>query len=214
MIRGGDLPLKGTHTEKFNFFSLEELRSLIPEDHLLDDNAVRFHTDPFFAECRSFGRLVQKKKDDLLAVRCYGYALLPEEVERRIERQFGISDWNRGAEDEGHPLRAIVKALIWYKTPFGRKKFPAMRRTLEELNKLQILNMDIREENYLGGRLFDFSIAITPPHLALWSGLRSEDQILEDMDDDIECFDSMVEEVEDRAKSKLRIWDDRLRSRT
>lgn len=57
--------------------------------------------------------------------------------------------------------------------------------------------MDIREQNYLGGRLFDFSIAITAPHLSLWTKLRFEDQIHEDMDYDLECIDDMAKQAEE-----------------
>lgn len=195
---------------KFNFFSLEEIRPFVPfGEHLLrnKDMIIRHQLDPFFAECRAFGRLVEEGRDDELAVRCYGYTLLPETVERQIRRQFGITDWNRGEEDRKQPLRAIVKAYITYKTPFNRKSFAAMRRNIKELNDLGIYNMDIRKENYLGGRLFDFSIAITAPHLSLWSKLRLLDQIYTDMNSDLKCLDELaVEEeklrVKDRLKSK------------
>lgn len=144
---------------QFNFFSLEEIRPFVPfSEHLLEDTVVRHHLDPFFAECRAFGRLVEEQRDGLLAVKCHGYVFLPQEAESRIETQFGINDWNRKTEDEGRPLRAIVKDNIGSKEPFGRKTFLAMRKVVEELNKLGIYNMDIREDNYRGGRLFDFSI--------------------------------------------------------
>ncbi|KAK9778491.1 putative Kinetochore Sim4 complex subunit FTA2-domain-containing protein [Seiridium cardinale] len=195
---------------KFNFFSLEELRPWVPlGEHLLKnkDKTIQHQLDPFFAECRAFGRLVEKGRDDELAVRCYGYVLLPETIERQIQEQFGIADWNRGREDEGQPLRAIIKYYIRYKTPFNRKPFAVMRKNIENLNGLGIYNMDIRKENYLGGRLFDFSIAITSPHLNLWSKLRFEHQIQEDMKYDLECLDEIADEakqqqIKDRVISK------------
>ena len=169
-------------------------------EHLLEDDIVRCHFDPFFAECRAFGRLLEERKDDLLAVRCYGYMYLSEEEERRIEQQFDIRDWNRAAEDEAQRLRAILKGLIPFKSPFGRKSFLKMRQTLEQLNKLGIYNMDIREGNYKGGRLFDFSVAITTPHLSFWKKLRSENDILDDMADDLGCFDSMARKATEEQK--------------
>ncbi|KAH8198654.1 hypothetical protein TruAng_007195 [Truncatella angustata] len=184
---------------KFNFFSLEEIRPFVPfGEHLLrnKDKIIRDQLDPFFAECRAFGRLVEEGRDDELAVRYYGYTLLPETVERQIQRQFGITDWNRGDEDEEQPLRAIVKGYIRYKTPFNRKPFAVMRKKIEELNDLGIYNMDIRKENYLGGRLFDFSIAITAPHLRFWTKLRFRDAIQADMKYDLECLNEIAEEVE------------------
>lgn len=183
-------------------------------EHLLKnkDKIIQHHLDPFFAECRAFGRLVEEEKDDQLAVRCYGYALLSESIESRIREQFGITDWNRGEGDEGQRLRAILKSYIWYKTPFGRKKFPALRKNIEKLNNLGIYNMDIRKENYLGGRLFDFSIAITAPHLNLWTKLRFEDQIQADMNYDLECLDFMADQAaEEKEKELLRYKSGKLR---
>lgn len=156
---------------------------------------VRYQLDPFYAECRAFGQLVGEQKDHLFAVRCYGYIFLPPAIELRITQQFGISDWNREAADEGRPLRAILKDYIRFKTPFGRKKFPEMRDTLKKLNDMGIYNMDIREANYLGGRLFDFSIAITVPHISFWEKLRPTSQILEDMDYDLNAFDAIAKRV-------------------
>ncbi|KAI1424537.1 kinetochore Sim4 complex subunit FTA2-domain-containing protein [Xylaria sp. FL1777] len=202
----------------FNFFSLDELwPSLLGESSILTPDVVRHHLDPFYAECRAFGLLVKKKKDDELAVRCHGYVFLPQAVEQQIKRQFGISDRYRKAEDEGSPLRAIVKDHIKWKTLRHRKTFQAMRKNLEELNDLGIYNMDIRQANYLGGRLFDFSIAITRPHLALSLDFRPREQIVEDMEDDLECFDQMVEEEQKEEEEQLALnqslsWKQRTRA--
>ncbi|KAI1109565.1 kinetochore Sim4 complex subunit FTA2-domain-containing protein [Nemania sp. NC0429] len=188
----------------FNFFSLEEIRPYaFDKQYLLKDNVVRHHIDPFYAECRAFGLLVEKKRDDELAVRCHGYVFLSEAIERQIEDQFGIRDWNRKAEDKESELRAIVKDYIPWKSLRHRKKWEVMRKNLEQLNKLGIYNMDVREDNYLGGRLFDFSIAITYPHLSLWPKIRSIEQILEDQADDLDCFDSMMEEVLKREERSV-----------
>ena len=124
---------------QFNFVSLEEICPFVPmKEHLIKDNIVRYHLDPFFAECRAFGRLVDEKKDYKLAVRCYGYAFLPGTVERRIARQFGMRDWNRAQEDEGSPLRAIVKDYIRYKSFYRPRTFATMRKNLEDLNRVGI----------------------------------------------------------------------------
>ncbi|KAI1266247.1 kinetochore Sim4 complex subunit FTA2-domain-containing protein [Xylariaceae sp. FL1019] len=200
----------------FNFFSLNEIRPFLPfTGHLLKDELVRYQRDPFYAECRAFGRLIERGRDDELAVRCHGYAFLPPEVERQIERQFGIEGWNRKEEDKGSHLRAIVKSHIRWKTLQHRRKLSAMRSILEVLNEeLSIYNMDIREENYLGGRLFDFSIAITVPHISFSSALRSERQILENMSDDLACFDDMVERIKkqkEKAEKETPNWKKRTR---
>ncbi|KAI0102200.1 kinetochore Sim4 complex subunit FTA2-domain-containing protein [Nemania sp. FL0031] len=187
----------------FNFFSLDEIwPEVFGKDHLLTDNVVRHQLDPFYAECRAFGLLVEKNQDDELAVRCYGYVFLSEAIEHQIESQFGIRGWNRKTEDDGSQLRAIVKDYIRWKTLRHRRTFAAMREKLQKLNKLGIYNMDIREANYLGGRLFDFSIAITFPHISLWSKLCSAERIMRDQDNDIDRFDSMVKRVAKKEKKE------------
>ncbi|KAI1296243.1 kinetochore Sim4 complex subunit FTA2-domain-containing protein [Xylaria venustula] len=187
----------------FNFFSIDEIRPYtFGKDHLINDKIIRGQLDPFYAECRAFGLLVEKKKDEDLAVRCHGYVFLPDAIEREIETQFGIRDWNRKAEDEGCGLRAIVKDYIRWKSLRHRRTFESMRKKLEALNELGIYNMDIREANYLGGRLFDFSIAITFPHISLWPRLWSVERILEDIEDDLGCFDAMVEEEREREEKQ------------
>ncbi|KAI2633060.1 kinetochore Sim4 complex subunit FTA2-domain-containing protein [Hypomontagnella submonticulosa] len=187
----------------FNFFSLDELRPFRPGgDKLLTDNVVRHHLDPFYAECRAFGLLVENKMDDVLAVRCHGYAFLPATVERRIREQFGIDNWNRQPEDEGRPLRSIVKNYIRYKSAFGRKKFSAMRSNIKKLNDMGIYNMDIRKDNYLAGRLFDFSLAITSPHISLNLKLRTRKKIEEDARYDLVCFEKLAKGEEERREKQ------------
>ncbi|KAI1199886.1 kinetochore Sim4 complex subunit FTA2-domain-containing protein [Nemania serpens] len=186
----------------FNFFSLQEIRPYaFDKQHLLKDNVVRHQLDPFYAECRAFGLLVEKKKSDELAVGCHGYVFLSDAIERQIEHQFGIRDWNRKAEDKNSQLRAIVKDYIKWKSLRHRKRWEVMRKNLEELNKLGIYNMDVREDNYLGGRLFDFSIAITYPHLSLWPKLWSMEQIINEQTADLECFDDMVENLREKEEA-------------
>ncbi|KAI0376491.1 kinetochore Sim4 complex subunit FTA2-domain-containing protein [Hypomontagnella monticulosa] len=189
----------------FNFFSLDEIRPFHPDaEDLLTDDVVLYELDPFYAECRAFGLLVEKKKDNTLAVRCHGYVFLPRSVERSIKKKFGIDNWNRHPEDKGQPLRAIVKDYIRYNSVFGRKTFPAMRSNIDKLNKMGIYNMDIREENYRGGRLFDFSLAITSPHISLSLRARSKSQVEEDVRCDLKCFDELVEKEVERRKERLK----------
>ncbi|KAI0458590.1 hypothetical protein F5B21DRAFT_458700 [Xylaria acuta] len=78
----------------------------------------------------------------------------------------------------------------------GRKTLSMMRSNLEKLNDMGIFNMDIREDNYRGGRLFDFSIALTPPHVWLWPDLRSREQIFDDCRYDLTAFDQMAGNIE------------------
>ncbi|KAI1110997.1 kinetochore Sim4 complex subunit FTA2-domain-containing protein [Nemania sp. NC0429] len=203
----------------FNFFSLDEIRPFVPgAEHLLTDQVVRYQLDPFYAECRAFGRLVETKKDSLLAVRCHGYAFLPAAVEQRITEQFGaqflVADWNREPTDEGQPLRAIVKDYIRFTTTYGRKKLSTMRSNIRKLNELGVYNMDIREDNYRGGRLFDFSLAITSPHISLSLKLRSKQQIDEDVRWDLECLEELGENEVQRKENLKAAFYGKLRRRT
>lgn len=163
---------------------------------------MRHHLDPFYAECRAFGLLVEKMKDDTLAVRCHGYAFLSETLEHDIDQQFGISDWNRHLEHEGQPLRAILKDYIVYKSVCGRKKLSKMRQNIVKLNELGIYNMDICEENYRGGRLFDFSLAITSPHISLSLKARSRKNIEDDMRCDLDDFKDLEMRVSKRREKE------------
>ncbi|KAK8126869.1 uncharacterized protein PG998_002628 [Apiospora kogelbergensis] len=188
----------------FNFFKLEDLRPFVPGgEKLLTDKVVRYHLDPFYAECRAFGLLVQEKKDHRLAVRCHGYSLLLECVGKKIRELFKIDDWHRQAEHGQEKLRAIVKDYIPFKSTCGRKKLDTMRSNLKQLNELGVYNMDIREDNYRGGRLFDFSLAITSPHINLSLKLWSKRQIEEDVKYDLECFESFAKrENEKQAEER------------
>ncbi|TRX99075.1 hypothetical protein FHL15_000417 [Xylaria flabelliformis] len=212
----GDIP--HSRVFQFSFFSIDDLRPWVPGgEDMMPDDLVRYQMDPFYSECRALGLLVEKKKDDTLAVRCHGYAFLSEAIENKIREIFGFDDWNRQPEDEGTPLRAIIKDYIRFNTVCGRKRLSTMRSNLEQLNKMGIFNMDIREDNYRGGRLFDFSIALTPPHLWLWSRLRSRQQIFKDCRADLVAFDWMAKRLEEPLSStqaKTRIeWLKRLRQR-
>ncbi|KAH6645473.1 kinetochore Sim4 complex subunit FTA2-domain-containing protein [Truncatella angustata] len=187
----------------FKFFKLDDIRpDFFMEEHVISDNVIRHHLDPFFAECRAFGLLVKEGKDDKLAVRCHGYLYLPGSVEQRIEQQFGIYDWNRTQEDNNKPLRAIVKDYIRYKSFDKPSNFAIMRDKVEKLNNMGIYNMDVRKENYLAGRLFDFSVAITIPHLSFSMDFRTQAQILEDSQYDLICFNAMTKRAIEQDDSK------------
>ena len=176
------LSLKGfAHSAQFNFFDLGKIGPFYPgKEHLF-----RHHFDPFFAECRAFGKSIEEGKDDLLAVRCHGHVYLSESLEKRIAENSGTWNWNRQVGFEGYPLRGTLKDVIHLKSPFGQVKSPSsrkkkiadMKRRLEQLNELRIFNKNIRECNYRDGRLFEFSLAINAPHIALSRKFRSREMI-------------------------------------
>ena len=63
------------------------------------------------------------------------------------------------------PLRAIVKDFVEeVDRPLSEKQMNQMRRDLLKMHKLRVFPQDLKETNYGGGLLLDFSIAITKPH--------------------------------------------------
>src|SRR2546423_7899677 len=145
----------------------------------LDRKDVVHHKDPFYSECRAFGRLTEVGREDL-AVRCYGYIMVDSKHEEDVLRQFRIASWDRGESDKGKPVRAIVKELIQSNQSFVPKMIPRMMRGLRTMNNLGIQVWDVKDDMYLGGSLIDLSQARTVPHiqLDLQSGIWERDYII------------------------------------
>lgn len=157
---------------------------------------LRDHMDPFFNECRAYGRLIEKNVNGKVAVRCCGYLMLPADIEDELRERFGVTSWDRPDEEylkpvsKREPLRAIVKDLVTEDVPLTVKTANKMLLELRKMLKFGIYNMDIQARNYKGGRLIDFSVAITTPHywvdtLPVW---RYKDTDLRD-------FDNMLDEA-------------------
>ncbi|KAI0184758.1 hypothetical protein EV127DRAFT_224311 [Xylaria flabelliformis] len=95
----------------------------------------QYSLDPFYAECRAFGLLVETRVDDELAVQCHGYTFLSHNIEHQIQEKFGFNDCGRQPEDKGRQLlRAIVKDYIRSESFHERIGLSAMKSNLEELN--------------------------------------------------------------------------------
>lgn len=136
------------------------------------------YLDPFNCECRVYGRLKEEHREHL-AVRAHGYVLLTKDQEERITEVSGeYVDWENHPEPlrcsgpfrrwEVHrhePLRAIVKDFVESSGPLVASQVPQMYADLEELHKLGVLVRDIHPGNYLEGKLVDFSMAWTSPHI-------------------------------------------------
>lgn len=108
-----------------------------------------------------------------LAVRCYGYTILTASQEKELADRFGIQSWwdddydiepSDPQYDQG-PRRAIVKDFVQSDRPFDLKDAPRMIRDLKQLHRLGIVVHDLNEDAYAGGKLIDFSKAITVPHI-------------------------------------------------
>lgn len=156
---------------------------------LTSSQAYVDYYDPFNCECRAYGRLAQEGRLDL-AIPAHGYLLLTPQQEAEVtpmitngleykpddEEPLGTLDgekqWGRWEEHRGQPIRAIVKEFVEdnnleeaFNT--GRISASTMWRDLEDLHALGILVRDIHFDNYIGGKLIDFSRAWTMYHPGL-----------------------------------------------
>lgn len=138
------------------------------------------YAEPFNCECRAFGRL-QEAGHEELAVRCFGYVLLDEALERTMFSQFPDIDFDgtidnngddlwrtrfRGRDGRVPPLRGILKeyGLTPNEEDLQVADFKKMLDDTGRLHQLGILSLDIATRQFISGRLTDFSRAITTPH--------------------------------------------------
>jgi Kinetochore Sim4 complex subunit FTA2 len=107
-------------------------------------------------------------------VRCYGFMAVSAEREEELAASpFDVDpgEWNRPEEEykwpvtARQPFRAIVKELVQNKKRLSR--VAQMRDDLLTLHKMGIYVQDIHEENYIEGKLVDFSRSWTDPHIML-----------------------------------------------
>lgn len=74
--------------------------------------------DPFYNECRAYGRLNVANQNGKIAVQCHGYLTIPAAMEVELEKRFNIVIWDRPSEEydkpvfKRQPFRALVKDLI------------------------------------------------------------------------------------------------------
>ncbi|KAL8836998.1 MAG: hypothetical protein Q9176_005999 [Flavoplaca citrina] len=156
-------------------------------------NHLDHYFDPFYNECRAYGRLIEKNLNGQVAVRCHGYMMLSAEYEDTLEDQFVMNGWNRLAEEydeppsKRQPLRAIVKDLVLEDTVWKPR---VMLSHLKRMRKHGVFVMDIKPENYKGGMLVDFSIALTEPHVVFQ--LKPDFHIESYKNRDLGAFDEMM----------------------
>jgi len=159
------------------------------------------HLDPFYAECRAYGRIAETNRKRPVAVPCYGFLRIPAAQEDFLNATFDISDWDRPKEEYDRPIadrqsfRAIVKELVTDPVPFKNNMVRGMLADLRSLRNITVFVRDIRADNYCGGKLVDFSVSWTVPHLMLADGLRDMDFIEEDIIEELIAFDKMIEDA-------------------
>ena len=109
---------------------------------------IRFHTDPFYNECRAYGRLIECAVNGKVAVRCHGHMAIPAAREEEHARRFEVYAWDRPEEDSKRPVstrqpfRAIVKDLVEEEEDDDRllteKKMIRMRKDLLKMHALGV----------------------------------------------------------------------------
>ncbi len=77
-----------------------------------------------------------------------------------------------------------------------------MRKDLLALHGMGVYVQDIREDNYMNGKLVDFSRSWTDPHIMLDPDIRSQNLIDLEIEGELITFDRMLEEAGIRTRIK------------
>lgn len=172
---------------------LEKYKGRFPENEGLPSN----HDDPFCAECRAYGAIIDAGLNGRITPTCYGYLLLSKEQEDQIMEAFHFPDFKRELEGfaSAGPLRAILKELVPPGTPnFTQRQVRRMVTDLRRLAKIGVYPHDIEKRNYLGGRLIDFSSASTKPYFKISYGLYHAGEVWSEENVHFYSFDRMIKE--------------------
>ena len=110
---------------------------------------------------------------------------------------FSACDWNRPKKEynlpieERQPFRAIVKDLVRNKITI--RHISRMREDLFTLQAMGVLVQDIEKSNYCNGKLVDFSLCWTSPHVFSSVKIRAEKEIRDEKLTVQHDFDRMLE---------------------
>ena len=157
---------------QFKFYNDEDDRAALTDEEsdLIPIEITREHMDPFFSECRAYGRLNEEGLNGEVAVRCYGFVTIPAEHEDEMKQNFDVHEWNRPRSEykkvphRRQPLRAIVKDLVTEDVPLTKLVADKILKDLKTMHKVGVYTMDVQKRNYKNGLLLDFSVSITTPH--------------------------------------------------
>lgn len=192
--------LFGTDLHQFRFFDVDEILGMLDPAgrSRVSREEIEGQTDPFYAECRAYQRIAESGKKRAVAVKCHGFISIAATQETFFDTIFGIVDWNRPQEEldlplsKQQPFRALVKDLVEKEPAVTKRLVSSMWRQLRDLNRLRIYVMDIKWDNYRGGRLVDFSVAWTEPHFEFREDINSAEEINMNRQLDTIAFDKMV----------------------
>ncbi|KAI0481583.1 kinetochore Sim4 complex subunit FTA2-domain-containing protein [Xylaria cf. heliscus] len=151
----------------------------------VSDDVLGFHTDPFYAECRAYGRLQEAREKQGLERRdfaeSHGFLSLKQKDAAYLE-DLGIDLWDVPPSDEyrrraeGSPVRAILKDFIPKDSVFDEKLLNRMLKGIRWINKQGVLVGDIHPFNFKDGLLIDFGLAWTKPHCR-WAALPPHEKV-------------------------------------
>lgn len=139
-------------------------------------------------------------------MRCHGFTAVPALQEDYLYKTFDVSEWDRPPEEYNLPVaerqsfRAIIKDLVPEKAPFDSGMVKRMLKDLILLRKMALFVRDVRKDNYRGGKLVDFSVSWTAPHLMLSDILWDEDKIEREIGWELSLFDTMIKD------SRISTW--------
>lgn len=99
---------------QFKFYDEEEHDAGLYDyqKELVSLDMLRAHADPFYNECRAYGRLREAGLDGKVAVRCHGYTTLPPAMESELEERFDVTEWERDDYDKPVEQRAAFRAIV------------------------------------------------------------------------------------------------------
>ncbi|KAL8906226.1 MAG: hypothetical protein Q9207_002148 [Kuettlingeria erythrocarpa] len=187
----------------FNFYDPNEDLDAISESDLEVVGLDTFYaqSDPFYNECRAYGRLDESHLNGKVAVRAYGYTTIAAKEVHRLGKEYQVDDWQEDAEEheynelppERHLFRAIIKDIMQDDVRWTHKTVKRMRQDLLRMRERGIYPMDIVSRNYKGGLLVDFSSAMTTPHFYL--KMCPDRQYERVMNTDLYDFDEMIKEA-------------------
>ena len=162
---------------------------------------ISFHMDPFFAECRAYGKIMEAQRNgklkQQLVIPCRGFIFLSDKDKKSLE----MKGYDLGEDcldstsltNFSTKCRALVKDLATDSPGIHSKNLKKILKDIRTLNELQIFNLDIRMDNYRDGKLVDFGSSWTEEHHIL-SALDDE-TAAEYRTQDLVMFDQMVAEA-------------------
>lgn len=153
----------------------------------MTENESLAYFDPFFCECRAYGRLKECGIEEY-AVKCHGYILLGEKLQQELKEKDHHDweeDWGWTKGLAGEPLRSLVKDLadadfdaMDNDRPPDYEDYVDQRmlmnldhqsgtrlvRGVKLIHRNGIVVRDIHNNNIAHGQILDFSLAWTAPH--------------------------------------------------